>query len=231
MISAKITRRQLQFLEAVVKLYKETGLPVSYKDIASRLGVSRWTSYDILQELYKKGFLSVKYRPVGGPGRSEILYEPTEDAIERVESANLFAPITTMGKWFVEIQKKIEKLSVDSAINFVYDHIKNEQNSLIVLLYTLALTIILTKVFNVELREMVNLKAIFNSNTYAPAVLMFFVESIYGILEKNKDSEKIKLDLSEFNKLEEIVRKFRDSSSQVSPSFQDRILKLLSALI
>lgn len=231
MISAKITRRQLQFLEAVVKLYKETGLPVSYKDIASKLGVSRWTSYDILQELYKKGFLSIKYRPVGGPGRSEILYEPTSGAIERVDSANLFSPISTMGKWFIETQKKIEKLSVDSAINFVYEHIRSEQNSLIVLLYTLALTVILTEVFNVELKEMVNVKAILNSNTYAPAVLMFLVESIYGLFEKNIDSEKIKLDQGEFKKLEEIVKKFRDSTSQVSPYFQDRILKLVSALL
>ena len=231
MIGAKITRRQMQFLEAVVRLHKETGLPVSYRDIAVRLGVSRWTAYDILQELYKKGFLSVKYRPVGGPGRSEILYEPTEEAIERIESSNIFSPISTMGKWFIETQKKIDKLSIDSAISFVYDRIKNEQNSLIVLLYTLALTIILTKVFNVELKEMVNIKAILNSNTYAPTVLMFFVESIYGILEKNKSSEKIKLDKNEFNKLEEIVKKFRDSTAQVSPSFQDRILKLVSALI
>lgn len=231
MISAKITRRQLQFLEAIVKAYKEQGLPVSYKDIASKLGVSRWTSYDILQELYKKGFLSAKYRPVGGPGRSEILYEPTQEAIERVESANLFAPINAMGKWFIETQKKIEKLSVESAINFVYERIKDENNSLMVLLYTLALTIILTKVFNVELNEMINMKAIINSNTYAPAVLMFLVESIYGILEKNRDSEKIKLSGSEFEKLDEIVKKFRDSTAQVSPSFQDKILKLVGALI
>jgi hypothetical protein len=60
---------------------------------------------------------------------------------------------------------------------------------------------------------------------------MFIVESIYGILEKNRDSEKIKLSGSEFEKLDEIVKKFRDSTAQVSPSFQDKILKLVGALI
>lgn len=231
MINAKLTRRQLQFLESVVKIFRDTNKPVSYKDIAMDLGVSRWTAYDILQELYKKGYLTIKYRPVGGPGRSEILYEPTDEALEKVEHATLFTPITTMGKWLTDTQKRLEKLSVDAAINFVFERVKNEQNSLLILLYTLTLTVILTKVFNVEVNQMINLKAILHSNTYAPAILLFLVESIYGILENKFDDEKIKLGQDELHKFQEILKKFRESSAQVSPSFQDKIVKYLGAII
>jgi len=231
MISAKITRRQLQFLEAVVREYRDTHLPVSYRDIAFRLRVSRWTAYDILQELYKKGFLSPKYRPVGGPGRSEILYEPTQEAIEKVEGATMFSPIHSMGKWFVELQKKLEKLSIESAINFVYEKIKNEENSLKVVLYTLSLTVILTKIFNVEINQMINVKAIIQSHTYAPAVLLFLTESIYAVFEDQFDSEKIKLDKTSFQKFQDILKKYRESASQVSPSFQDKIVRYLEAII
>jgi len=231
MINQKITRRQLQFLESVVKLYEEKQFPISYKEVATSLGVSRWTAYDILQELYRKGYLEAKYRPVGGPGRSEILFAPTEEAVKRVKESSILAPITAISKWMTDVQKKIEKLSINSAINFVFDRVKNESNSFIVVLYTTSLAIILTKVFNVELNNMLNLKAVLESNTYAPAVLMFIVESIYTILEDKYNEEKIALEKDELDKFNDILKKFRESVSQVSPSFQDKVVKYLSALI
>ena len=231
MPNTKLTRRQYQFLESAVSTYNETGSPVSYKDIANKLEVSRWTAYDILQELYKKGFLIAKYRPVGGPGRSEVLYVPTQEAIERVEMGTVFAPVNAIGSFLSDTQKKIEKLSIDSAINFVFERTKNETNSVLVLLYTVSLAVILTKVFGVNLNNMVNIRAVLDSKTYAPAILMFLVESIFSLLKDSNLENKVKLEKEDNEKLEAVLKHFRESAAQVSPSFQSKILKYMDILV
>ena len=231
MPNTKLTRRQYQFLESVVSTYSETGSPVSYKDIANKLEVSRWTAYDILQELYKKGFLIAKYRPVGGPGRSEVLYVPTQEAIERVVTGTVFAPVNAIGSFLSDTQKKIEKLSIDSAINFVFERTKNETNSVLVLLYTVSLAVILTKVFGVNLNNMVNIRAVLDSKTYAPAILMFLVESIFSLLKDSNLENKVKLEKEDNEKLEAVLKHFRESAAQVSPSFQSKILKYMDILV
>jgi len=231
MPNTKLTRRQYQFLESVVNTYSETGNPVSYKDVANKLEVSRWTAYDILQELYKKGFLISKYRPVGGPGRSEILYVPTQEAIERVEAGTIFAPVNAIGSFLSETQRKIEKLSIDSAINFVFERTKNETNAVLVLLYTVSLAVILTKVFGVNLNSMVNIQAVLKSKTYAPAILMFLVESIFSLLKDSNIEGNTKLEQDDKKKLETVLKHFRESAAQVSPSFQSKVLKYMDILV
>ncbi|MGC8722011.1 MAG: hypothetical protein ACP5SB_05455 [Caldisericaceae bacterium] len=227
MIIKKITRRQMDFLETVVALHNETNSPVSYKAVAATLGLSKWTAYDVLQTLFKKGFLSAKYSHSGGPGRSTILYEPNQDAIESLKNAKLSTPSSTIDKWFLQTQEKVSKLPVHSAIRFVLKRMKDEQNPLNIVLYTLILAIILAKVFESEINAMVNMNAIINLNAYAPAVLMFFVESVFGILQENRNSGKIKLEDADFTRISDILNKFRESVSELSPLFQDRILKLI----
>ncbi|WP_338833858.1 hypothetical protein MHLNE_02330 [Moorella humiferrea] len=75
-----LTRRRTQFLERIKEIYQETGEPVHYITVAEALGVSKWTAYDILQELEKDGFLERKYVVNSNektPGRSMIMFVPT----------------------------------------------------------------------------------------------------------------------------------------------------------
>src|SRR5258708_15059543 len=78
-----LTRRQTTFVERLVDLYHEAHGPIHYSTLARRLGVSRFTAYDMLRLLEEKGLVTSAYQLTAGrsgPGRSEVLYQPTERA-------------------------------------------------------------------------------------------------------------------------------------------------------
>lgn len=67
----------------MLDLYYASQQPLHYSVLAERLGVSPFTAYDMLRLLEEKGFAHSDYRLAGdksGPGRSEIVFLPTEKA-------------------------------------------------------------------------------------------------------------------------------------------------------
>ncbi|MDN5347765.1 MAG: hypothetical protein PWP65_1329 [Clostridia bacterium] len=84
-----LTKRRLQFLAGLKKIYEETSAPVHYISVAEKLKVSKWTAYDLLQELEKEGYLRREY-VVGQeklPGRSMVMFVPTDNAYRVQEDA------------------------------------------------------------------------------------------------------------------------------------------------
>jgi hypothetical protein len=76
----KLTPRQRAFLDKLRELYREHRGPVHYSDVAAGLGVSRFSAYDMLKVLEKKGFASSTYALAtghSGPGRSMVMFSPT----------------------------------------------------------------------------------------------------------------------------------------------------------
>lgn len=77
----KLTRRQKEVVRCVLELYRETQAPFHYSVLADRMGVNRYTAYDMLRLLEKKGLVASAYQVGDGrPGRSEILHLPTARA-------------------------------------------------------------------------------------------------------------------------------------------------------
>jgi len=77
----RLTERRKQFLRGVLDLYRRTQLPVHYETLAQRLGVSKWTAYDVLRALEEQGLLARDYTVNRGePGRSQIVFVPTPAA-------------------------------------------------------------------------------------------------------------------------------------------------------
>ena len=77
----KLTGRQRQFLHSFLDLYREARQPLHYSAVAERLGVSPMTAYDMLRLLEERGLLASEYvLPQQGPGRSTIVFRPTEKA-------------------------------------------------------------------------------------------------------------------------------------------------------
>jgi len=77
----KLTPRQRAFLTKLQELYQEHKRPVHYSDIAERLGVNRFSAYDMLKVLEKKGVATSSYALAeghSGPGRSMVVFMPTE---------------------------------------------------------------------------------------------------------------------------------------------------------
>ena len=82
--AGKVTDRQKAFIEKLLELYGEGRGPVHYSQLAKRLGVNRYSAYDMLKVLEKKGFATSSYALEtghSGPGRSMVLFAPTPQAI------------------------------------------------------------------------------------------------------------------------------------------------------
>jgi DNA-binding MarR family transcriptional regulator len=75
----KLTGRQQAFLSDFLDLYQEKEHSLHYTAVAERLGVGRITAYDMLRLLEEKGLVTSEYiMPESGPGRSTIVFRPTE---------------------------------------------------------------------------------------------------------------------------------------------------------
>jgi hypothetical protein len=78
-----LTPRQQAFLDKLFDLYRELGGPVHYSVVAERLGVNKFSAYDMLKLLEEKGVAASSYvlsDDHTGPGRSMVVFYPTHKA-------------------------------------------------------------------------------------------------------------------------------------------------------
>jgi predicted transcriptional regulator len=80
----KLTGRQKDFLSKFLDLYREADGPLHYAVLADRVGVTKITAYDMLRLLEERGLVASEYvlPNEGGPGRSSIVFYPTERAAQ-----------------------------------------------------------------------------------------------------------------------------------------------------
>lgn len=79
----KLTPRQRAFLDQLLDLYREHQGPVHYSLVAEKLGVNKFSAYDMLKLLEKKGMAHSDYVLTAehvGPGRSMVVFYPTQRA-------------------------------------------------------------------------------------------------------------------------------------------------------
>jgi DNA-binding PadR family transcriptional regulator len=81
----KLTPRQQAFLDKLFELYREFKGPVHYSMVADKLGVNKFSAYDMLKVLEEKGVAASDYVLSGeqaGPGRSQVVFYPTNQAAQ-----------------------------------------------------------------------------------------------------------------------------------------------------
>ncbi|MFC2029102.1 LexA family protein [Chloroflexota bacterium] len=109
--TARLTPRQHTFIDVLVELYREQGGPVHYSELADRVGVNRFSAYDMLKVLEKKGFASSSYALAAertGPGRSMVVFAPTRRAAALLP---LKAPELRLGEdWHKVRERVLERL-------------------------------------------------------------------------------------------------------------------------
>lgn len=89
----KLTARQEAFLQKLIALYQNDATPVHYTALAKQLDVNRYTAYDMLKVLEKKGYVASHYRAKegpAGPGRSEVVFAPTKKADRLLQQVDTF---------------------------------------------------------------------------------------------------------------------------------------------
>lgn len=117
--TARLTPRQRTFLDLLLELYREHGAPVHYSELAERVGVNRFSAYDMLKVLEKKGFASPSYALAAGhsgPGRSMVVFAPTRRATSLLP---LWAPELRLGEdWHKVRERVLEKLREASETSY-----------------------------------------------------------------------------------------------------------------
>ncbi|HSM55377.1 MAG TPA: helix-turn-helix domain-containing protein [Candidatus Sulfomarinibacteraceae bacterium] len=106
----ELTKRQEEFVRSLLDLYGELQEPFHYSELADRLGVSRFTAYDMLRVLEEKGIVTSQYQldeERSGPGRSTVVYQPTPRA--RRILADVFESSTGEG-WETIREKLLEHM-------------------------------------------------------------------------------------------------------------------------
>jgi hypothetical protein len=81
----KLTPRQQAFLDNLFELYREFKGPVHYSVVADKLGVNKFSAYDMLKVLEEKGVAASDYvlsSDQAGPGRSQVVFYPTYKAAQ-----------------------------------------------------------------------------------------------------------------------------------------------------
>jgi hypothetical protein len=81
----KLTPRQQTFLDNLFELYREFKGPVHYSVVAEKLGVNKFSAYDMLKVLEEKGVAASDYvlnDDQTGPGRSQVVFYPTHTAAQ-----------------------------------------------------------------------------------------------------------------------------------------------------
>ena len=80
----KLTPRQQMFLDKLFELYRSKG-PVHYSEVATEVGVNKFSAYDMLKVLEEKGVAASDYvlsEEQNGPGRSQVVFYPTHKAAQ-----------------------------------------------------------------------------------------------------------------------------------------------------
>ena len=85
-----VTERRREYLAALAEAVEEAGGPVHYSAVASRLGSSAWTAYDLLRELEAAGLAAARYahRPGVAVGRTQVAFAPTPQGLELLSHAS-----------------------------------------------------------------------------------------------------------------------------------------------
>jgi hypothetical protein len=119
MAKLKLTSRQQAFLDKLFDLYREFGKPVHYSVVAERLGVNKFSAYDMLKLLEEKGVAASSYvlgENHTGPGRSMVVFYPTHRAAKFL--TQLRDEMLNADEWHQTKERLLQRLRETKEANY-----------------------------------------------------------------------------------------------------------------
>ncbi len=186
-----ITPRRMEFLQKIVSLFHQTGLPVHYAEVAQALGVSKWTAYDILKELEKQDYLHSEYvlnRFEKTPGRSVVAFRPTEKALKLLSQAGEHLPEwPAVRERLLNLFDNIKNLNPRKIKEELLEEMSQVELPVVFAAYTIALLI--AHIHEINLHGAPTLPQLLQFAPKPELVLSLFAGSVVGTMVKNvKDS-------------------------------------------
>ena len=192
----KITTRQKEFLQSLIDLYQENASPIHYSEVAQKMGVSKWTAYDMLQLLRKEGLLEVEYLipesdnyKWGKLGRSTITFFPTKKgySVSNLPERKLSTKVAELNKLKNDIIQKFEEIKGKFNLKELFKEALQTKSPLIFCACVLLILILLIKKITEGVAEIKLLSQVIPpdaTNTYIELALIVFVGMCFGVLTK-----------------------------------------------
>ncbi|HAU32342.1 MAG: Transcriptional regulator [Desulfotomaculum sp. 46_296] len=185
-----LTRRRKEFLNKIVNLFHQTGLPVHYATVGEALKVSKWTAYDILRELEKQGFLRAEYsvgREVKNPGRSMVMFLPTAGALRLYSSeAGKALPLeewSAIKEKLLDFFDNMKSTGTKKVIDNLMEEMSRIETPVTFSAYTIALLVAYLK--NLGSRSADTLLHLLTLPSKPEMTLIFFAGTVIGTMTKN----------------------------------------------
>jgi len=192
----KITTRQKEFLQSLIDLYQDKGSPIHYSEVAQKMGVSKWTAYDMLQLLRREGLLEVEYLipesddyKWGKLGRSTITFFPTKKgySVSNLPERKLSTKVAELNKLKNDIIQKFEEIKGKFNLKELFKEALQTKSPLIFCACVLLILILLIKKITEGIAEIKLLSQVIPAdatNTYIELALTVFVGMCFGVLTK-----------------------------------------------
>lgn len=191
-----LTERQKEFLQSLIDLYQEKGSPIHYSEVAKKMGVSKWTAYDMLQLLYKEGSLEVEYLipesdnyKWGKLGRSTITFFPTKKGynVSNLPQRKLPIKASELNKLRKDIIQKFEEIKGKFNLKDLFKEALKTKSPFIFCACVLLILILLIKKITGGIAEIQLLSQLIPTNAtnaYIELALTVFVGMCFGVLTK-----------------------------------------------
>ncbi|HAJ32413.1 MAG TPA: hypothetical protein DCK79_03465 [Candidatus Atribacteria bacterium] len=240
----EITSRQKDFLQSLIDLYKQKAYPVHYSEVAKKMGVSKWTAYDMLQLLHKNGFLEVEYLipelnsnykyKCEKLGRSTISFFPTKKgySVSNLSQRNLPVKTFELNKLKKEIIQKFDEFKGKLNIKDLLREALQTKSPLIFCACVLIILILLVKKVAEGIAEIQLLNQVIPpnaTNTYTELALIVFVGMCLGVLTKyiNKIPKFTTIQDNNLEKYADYIQTYNQYISQMNKKEQKSLLDFL----
>jgi len=240
----KITTRQKEFLQSLIDLYEQKASPVHYSEVAQKMGVSKWTAYDMLQLLRKNGLLEVEYLiPESSSnykykceklGRSTITFFPTKKGyiVSNLPQRKLSTKAAELNKLKKEIIQKFDKIKGKFNLKDLFKEALETKSPLIFCACLLLILILVIKKITEGIAEIKLLSQVIPTDatsTYVELALIVFVGMCFGVLTKyiNKIPNYITVPNNNLDEYADYIQTYNQYVSQMDKKEQKSLLDFL----
>ncbi len=235
----KITTRQREFLKILIDLYRQKGSSVHYSEVALKMGVSKWTAYDMLQLLHKESLLEVEYiipesdnYKWGKLGRSTITFFPTKKGytVSNLSQRNLPTKAAEFNKLKKEIIQKFEELKGKLNIRDLFKEALQRKSPLIFCACLLLILILLVKKITEGVAEIKLISQVIphtTTNTYAELALIVFAGMCLGVLAKYVSKIPTTYGNNDLDEYTNYIQTYNQYVSQMNKEEQKSLLDFL----
>jgi len=230
-----ITPRQKEFLNKSIDLYRLAGQPIHYTTIAEKLGISKWSAYDMMKLLEEKGLVTSDYNVPGmgkGGGRSSVVFYPTSRGEDLIKE--LAGGVPEEKEWqkvkedILTNLSKLKGTEYEKVLNELLQRTSTQENSLLYCTDMTTALLLMIKGFKDKLKGGIPIKTILEETPKMSGRLITLAGLTMGLsLTGLAAKSKIAKILGQTKKYESLVQEMDSRRLKMLAEFLDDAAKIL----